>query len=147
MLCNKICSAGAGNAIFSRWSVTEREMNVRLSEEQRAWQEKARKFAQEEIRPISLARDRIADAPATFDWDVICKGSRLGFRTAVVAKPRGRHGLAFITPALQIAERADAGSAGQDRVRQSGKWRHLHAEFVGSAQPGRCLKPSVDDDT
>ena len=36
-------------------------MDFSLSEEQRAWQMKARKFADEEITPISLAREQIAD--------------------------------------------------------------------------------------
>jgi alkylation response protein AidB-like acyl-CoA dehydrogenase len=34
-------------------------MDFSLSEEQRAWQMKARKFADEEITPISLAREQI----------------------------------------------------------------------------------------
>ena len=57
-----------------------------LNEEQRAWQMKARKFAEEEIRPISLARDHISSPGGTWDWDIIKKGSKLGFRTAVVPK-------------------------------------------------------------
>ena len=39
-------------------------MDFALNEEQRSWQLKARKFAEQEIRPISLARDQIADAVA-----------------------------------------------------------------------------------
>ena len=34
-------------------------MDFSLNEEQRAWQTKARKFADEEIRPITLERDAI----------------------------------------------------------------------------------------
>ena len=56
-----------------------------LTDEQRAWQHKARKFAEEEIRPISLERDQIVDPRETFDWDIIKKGSQLGFRTAAVS--------------------------------------------------------------
>ncbi len=41
---------------------------------------KARQFAEREIRPLSLARDRINDAAGTWDWDIIRKGSALGFR-------------------------------------------------------------------
>ena len=52
-------------------------MDFSLNEEQRAWQMKARKFAQEEIRPVSLQRDRIADPRQTFDWELIKKGSKL----------------------------------------------------------------------
>ena len=39
-------------------------MDFGLSTEQRAWQMKAREFALEEVRPLSLARDRIEGARA-----------------------------------------------------------------------------------
>ncbi len=42
-------------------------MDFTLSNEQRDWQMTARKFADEEVRPISLARDAIPTAPDTFD--------------------------------------------------------------------------------
>src|SRR5262245_4613612 len=61
-------------------------MDFALINEQRAWQMTARKFAEEEIRPISLERDEIADPRETFDWEIIKKGSKLGFRTLAVPK-------------------------------------------------------------
>ena len=66
-------------------------MDFSLNEEQRGWQMEARKFAEEEIRPISLQRDRISDPRETFDWEIIKKGSRLGFRTLAVPKDWGGH--------------------------------------------------------
>src|ERR1700675_2043500 len=84
-------------------------MDFALSNEQRAWQMTARKFAEEEIRPISLARDAIADPRAAFDWEIIKKGSKLGFRTMAVPKEWGGHGTDFVTQALVIAELAKAG--------------------------------------
>ena len=75
-------------------------MDISLSEEQFAWQMKARKFAQEVLRPASLARDRIAAPRETFDWDIIRQGSQLGFRTAVVSKEFGGHGIDMVTQAL-----------------------------------------------
>ena len=62
-----------------------------------AWQEKARKFAAEEIAPISLERDAILDPFDAFDWEIIKKGSKLGFRTAVVAK------VVSVTPRFAMA--------------------------------------------
>src|SRR5215472_8740749 len=64
-------------------------MDFTLSNEQRSWQMTARKFAEEEIRPISLERDEIADPRETFDWEIIKKGSKLGFRTMAVPKECG----------------------------------------------------------
>ena len=54
-------------------------MNYSLSEDQRLWQATARAFAQEEMLPISLQRDAIDDPFAAIDWDIITKGSKLGF--------------------------------------------------------------------
>src|SRR5262245_62541901 len=90
-------------------------MDFELSEEQRAWQLKARKFAQEEIRPISLARDAIEDPAKTWDWEIIKKGSKLGFRTLAVPKQWGGEGTDFVTQALVMAELAKADSAISDR--------------------------------
>ena len=73
-------------------------MDFTLSNEQRAWQMTARKFAEEEIRPISLERDEISDPRETFDWEIIKKGSRLGFRTMAVPKEWGGHGHRFRHP-------------------------------------------------
>ena len=122
-------------------------MNVSLSEEQRAWQLKARQFAQEELRPVSLERDRISDPRETFDWDIIRKGSRLGFRTAVVAKDWGGHGIDFVTQALVIAELAKGDSAIAKTFSQCWKWSHLIAAFCTPDQQQRFLKPFLADET
>ena len=122
-------------------------MNVSLTEDQRAWQLKARKFAQEELRPVSLERDRISDPRETFDWDIIRKGSRLGFRTAVVAKDWGGHGIDFVTQALVIAELARGDSAIAKTFSQCWKWSHLIAAFCTPDQQQRFLKPFLADET
>src|ERR1022692_1445073 len=82
-----------------RWPANNRNisredapMDFTLSNEQRSWQMAARKFADEEIRPLSLARDAIATARETWDWDIIKKGSKLGFRTMAVPKEWGGQG-------------------------------------------------------
>src|SRR5262244_4343336 len=72
-------------------------MDFTLSNEQRSWQMTARKFAEEEIRPISLERDEIPDPRGTFDWAIIKKGSKLGFRTLAVPKEWGGPGTDFVT--------------------------------------------------
>ncbi len=122
-------------------------MDVSLTEEQRAWQLKARKFAQEELRPISLQRDRISDPRETFDWEIIKKGSKLGFRTAVVAKEWGGHGIDLVTQALVMAELAKGDSAIAKTFSQCWKFSHLIAARCTSDQKERFLKPFVADDT
>lgn len=122
-------------------------MDFALSDEQRAWQLKARTFAEQDIRPISLARDAIRHPRETWDWDVIKKGSALGFRTAAVPKAWGGHGIDFVTQALVMAELARGDSAISKAFSQNWKWSHLIAEFCNDDQKTRFLKPFLADDT
>jgi alkylation response protein AidB-like acyl-CoA dehydrogenase len=121
-------------------------MDFSLNEEQRSWQEKARQFARDEIAPLSLERDGIADPRRTFDWEIIKKGSKLGFRTAVVAKEWGGHGIDFVTQALVMAELAKGDSAIAKTFSQCWKWSHLIAAVCSQSQKERFLKPFLADD-
>jgi alkylation response protein AidB-like acyl-CoA dehydrogenase len=118
-----------------------------FTDEQRAWQKKARDFALEEIRPLSLKRDQIADPFATFDWDIIRRGSKLGFRTAAAPKAYGGHGIDFVTQVLVMAELARGDSAISKAFSQNWKWSHLIAENCTRDQKDRFLKPFIEDDT
>ena len=122
-------------------------MDFTLSNEQRSWQMTARKFAEEEIRPISVERDEISDPRATFDWEIIKKGSRLGFRTMAVPKEWGGHGTDFVTQALVMAELAKADSAISKTFSQCWKWSHLIAATCTDEQKRRFLQPFLEDDT
>ena len=122
-------------------------MDFSLNEEQRGWQMEARKFAEEEIRPISLQRDRISDPRETFDWEIIKKGSRLGFRTLAVPKDWGGHGADFVTQALVMTELARGDSAISKTFSQCWKWSHLIAAVCNQDQKERFLKPFLADDT
>jgi alkylation response protein AidB-like acyl-CoA dehydrogenase len=122
-------------------------MDFSLTDEQREWQMKARKFAEDEIRPISLARDEIDDPTKTFDWEIIKKGSKLGFRTAAVPKEWGGHGTDFVTQALVMAELARGDSAISKTFSQCWKWSHLIAAACTDDQKQRFLTPFLADDT
>jgi len=117
-----------------------------LNEEQRAWQLKARKFADEEIRPLSIKRDAIAAPRETFDWAIIKRGSQLGFRTAAVPKAWGGAGIDYVTQAIVMAELAKADSAISKTFSQCWKWSQLIAEFCSEDQKERFLKPFMADD-
>jgi alkylation response protein AidB-like acyl-CoA dehydrogenase len=121
-------------------------MDFTLNAEQRAWQLKARQFADEEIAPISLARDRAADSRETFDWEIIRKGSRLGFRTCAVPREWGGHGLDFVTQAVISGELARGDSAIAKTFTQCWKWSMLMAEFCSPQQQERFLRPFMEDD-
>jgi alkylation response protein AidB-like acyl-CoA dehydrogenase len=122
-------------------------MDFSLSNEQRAWQMAARKFADEEVRPISLARDAIPTAAETWDWDIIKKGSRLGFRTLAVPKEWGGHGADFVSQALVMAEIARADSAISKAFSQNWKWSHLISASCTEEQKQRFLPDFIADDT
>jgi alkylation response protein AidB-like acyl-CoA dehydrogenase len=122
-------------------------MDFELSNEQRSWQMLARKFADEEVRPISLERDAIPTARETFDWDIIKKGSKLGFRTMAVPKQFGGHGTDFVTQALVMTEIAKADSAVSKAFSQNWKWSHLICTSCSDEQKERFLRPFVADDT
>ena len=122
-------------------------MDFSLNEEQRAWQARARTFAQEEIRPISLRCDQMTDPASAFDWEIIKKGSRLGFRTAVVPKEYGGHGIDFVTQTLVMIELARGDCAVAKAFSQCWKWGHLLASICTDEQKERFLKPFIADDT
>ena len=122
-------------------------MDFNLSNEQRDWQMTARKFAEQEIRPISLARDTIDTAHETFDWEIVKKGSKLGFRTLAVPKEYGGQGTDFVTQAVVMAELARGDSAISKTFSQNWKWSHLISQACTDEQKERFLRPFVADDT
>ncbi len=122
-------------------------MDFSLTDEQQEWQARARKFALEELRPMSLERDRIADPKATFDWDIVRKGSKLGFRTAVVPREWGGPGIDFVTQALVMAELARGDMPIAKTFSQCWKWSHLMLAQCSEEQKKRFLEPFVEDDT
>ena len=122
-------------------------MDFQLSNEQRSWQMAARKFAEDEVRPISLQRDAIETAAETWDWDIIEKGSKLGFRTLAVPKEWGGHGADFVSQALVMAELAKADSAMSKAFSQNWKWSHLISASCTEDQKRRFLPDFIADDT
>jgi acyl-CoA dehydrogenase len=121
-------------------------MDFSLNEEQRTWQMEAREFAREEIRPLSLKRDQIEGGFDPWDWDIIRKGSRLGFRTLAVPREWGGPGADFVTQGLVMAELARGDSAISKAFSQNWKWSHLIAENCSNDQKDRFLKPFLADD-
>ncbi len=95
----------------------------------------------------SLQRDAIETARETWDWDIIKKGSKLGFRTLAVPKEWGGQGTDFVTQALVMTELAKADSAISKAFSQNWKWSHLISQACTEEQKQRFLKPFVADDT
>ena len=88
--------------------------DIRLNEEQRAFQQMARDFAENEIKPIALELDAKPDWEDRIPWEVLKKGSQLGFRSFVLQEENGGAGAADHLTACTVAEElavADAGTA------------------------------------
>jgi alkylation response protein AidB-like acyl-CoA dehydrogenase len=122
-------------------------MDFTLNEVQRGWQMKARKFAEEVIKPITVKCDAIEDPHETFDWDVIKKGSKLGFRTMSVPKEYGGEGTDYVTQAVVMIELARADSAVGKTFSQNWKWSHVMLASCSEDQKKRFLTEFVKDDT
>ncbi|HEX6002728.1 MAG TPA: acyl-CoA dehydrogenase family protein [Burkholderiales bacterium] len=122
-------------------------MDFSLNEEQRTWQRTAREFARAEIRPISLQRDQLEGEFAPWNWEIMKKGSALGFRTLAVPREWGGPGADFVTQGLVMAELARGDSAIAKAFSQNWKWSHLIAENCTPDQKERFLKPFLADDT
>src|SRR4029079_15211308 len=88
--------------------------DVRLSDEQREFQKLARDFAQKELKPKAMPLDREPGWEKRVPWDLLKKGSALGFRTFVLSEENGGSGrsdqLTFCLVAEELAA-AEIGTA------------------------------------
>jgi acyl-CoA dehydrogenase len=80
-------------------------MDFELTEEQRAIQRLACEFARNEIEPIAMRLD-MASATENFPWELVKKGSELGFRTLTLPPEWGGIGADSITQLAVIDELA-----------------------------------------
>jgi alkylation response protein AidB-like acyl-CoA dehydrogenase len=88
--------------------------DIRLNETQRAYRDLAREFAQNEIKPIALELDKKPNWEDRIPWEVLKKGSKLGFRTFALSEENGGAGASDHLTACLIAEElaaADIGTA------------------------------------
>lgn len=88
--------------------------DIRLNEQQLAFQQLAREFAQKEIKPIALELESKPKWEDRIPWDTLKKGSRLGFRTFVLQEENGGAGASDHLTACLVAEElaaADIGTA------------------------------------
>jgi alkylation response protein AidB-like acyl-CoA dehydrogenase len=86
--------------------------DIRLTEEQEAFRQAAREFAQNEIQPVALDLDRQPNWEDRIPWDLLRKGSQLGFRTFVLAEENGGSGLSDHLTSCLVAEELAAGDIG-----------------------------------
>ena len=86
--------------------------DIRLDDTQREFRDLARRFAQEEIKPKAMALDREPDWEKRVPWELLRKGSELGFRTFVLSEENGGAGAADHLTSCLVAEEHAAGELG-----------------------------------
>jgi alkylation response protein AidB-like acyl-CoA dehydrogenase len=86
--------------------------DVRLSDEQREFQRLARNFAQKEIKPVAMALDKESEWEKRVPWELLKKGSQLGFRTFVLSEENGGAGASDHLTTCLVAEELAAGEIG-----------------------------------
>lgn len=86
--------------------------DIRLSDEQRQFQQLARDFAQKEIKPKAMPLDPEPDWEKRVPWDLLKKGSQLGFRTFVLSEENGGAGMSDQLTTCLVAEELAAGEIG-----------------------------------
>ena len=123
-------------------------MDFVLNERQEALRTLAREFAEREIAPIALERDRatLRDADV-FSWDIVRKGSALGLRTLAVPEEYGGAGADRVTQVLVMEElsRADAGIS--KTFSQNWKWTPILTQLMTPDQRAHFLPLFTDDPT
>ena len=87
-------------------------MDFRETEEQVMFRKTARKFAQNEVKPISLEFDKKVDPKECFPWDMLRKASKLGFRTMSVPSEYGGGGVKDLISHIIVIEELSAGDHG-----------------------------------
>jgi alkylation response protein AidB-like acyl-CoA dehydrogenase len=86
--------------------------DIRLNDEQRAFRQLARDFAEKEIKPVALDLDSRPNWEDRIPWDVLKKGSQLGFRTFALQEENGGAGASDHLTACLIAEELGAADIG-----------------------------------
>jgi alkylation response protein AidB-like acyl-CoA dehydrogenase len=82
--------------------------SLRLDAEQIEIRHTVRRFAESEIKPIALARDREEDFPNRFPWHVLAKAETLGLRTLALSEEKGGGGADALTDCIVAEELATA---------------------------------------
>ena len=107
-------------------------MDFSLTEEQRAIRDLARTFARDELIPQCTELDRLPDGEDSFPWELVERGSKLGFNALAVPEKYGGSGADVLTQCIVIEEL----SAGEPAVSKvySHNWKALFGLMAIAAE-------------
>ncbi len=87
-------------------------MDFRETEEQTMLRQMVRKFAQNEVKPLSREFDRKVDPKECFPWELLKKASKLGLRTISIPAEYGGGGVKDLLSYMVLMEELGAGDNG-----------------------------------
>jgi alkylation response protein AidB-like acyl-CoA dehydrogenase len=87
-------------------------MDYRETEDQRMLRQMVRKFAENEIKPVSLEYDHKVDPKDCYPWDLLKKASKLGLRTLSIPTEYGGGGVKDLISYIITVEELGAGDNG-----------------------------------
>lgn len=122
-------------------------LGFELTDEQKQLQDVARRFAENEIKPISAEVDRITDPAKAYRKDIMQKGFELGFHSLLIPEKYGGIGATPLEYAILLEELAvaDLGMANAFHVCMS--MSELISKTGTEEQCERWLVPMAEDDT
>ena len=120
-------------------------VSFKLTEKQLEIQQRARDFAQQHIQPWAAGADLEPVPAKAFNWDLIRKGSELGFRTLSVSPELGGEGVDLLSLCLVMEEfgAVDPGIAGA--FDQCLTFSYILTEGMSDEQRERWLPRFMDD--
>ena len=87
-------------------------MDFRETEEQTMLRQMVRKFAQNEVKPVSVEYDKKLDPKDCFPWELLKKASKLGLRTLAIPTEYGGGGVKDLISHIIVMEELGAGDNG-----------------------------------
>jgi len=118
-----------------------------LTEEQRALQETARRFAINEIRPVAVELDRAHDPEKSFPHELINKGMQLGFGSILIPEKYGGLGGNLIDCALVTEELAYGDTGVADVIWVTMSMSRIINMGGNEAQKEKWLRAICEDET
>ena len=87
-------------------------MDFRETEEQTMLRQMVRKFAQNEVKPVSVEYDKKTEPKECFPWELLKKASKLGLRTLSIPTEYGGGGVQDVLSHVIVMEELGAGDNG-----------------------------------
>ena len=123
-------------------------MDFRETEEQTMFRQMVRKFAQNEVKPVSVEYDKKADPKECFPWELLKKASKLGLRTMSIPAEYGGGGMKDLIDQIIALEELGAGDGGfASCVRSAIGLASLMDVLCSQEQKDEFFPKIVSDDT